>query len=267
MRSLLDEAAAHLSTAGDAFAFQLSEGYEGFDDPGTFLMFNRALKARVEAYLGNYPGTVSALQASFLDLDEDFGLGVYHSYGTGSGDVTNGLFQGADPQIVAHPTVWDDAPLKDNGDRDDRVLAKVQPLATPKSDPRGVTSDVRFIHYATLSAPTPIIRNEELVLLWAEAQWFTGNEGPALEALNEVRTRSGGLDAAAAPGDDGAFIDLLLEERRWSLLLEGHRWLDMRRFDRLDELPLDRASDVVPTAFPIPRNECIARDLNVPCGA
>jgi hypothetical protein len=220
----------------------------------------------VEVYRGNYSDAITALGASFLDLDGDFDLGAYYSYGTGSGDVTNGLFQGADPQIVAHPTVWEEAPLKPGGERDDRVLAKVEPLATAKSDPRGVTSDVRFIHYSTLSSPVPIIRNEELILLWAEAQWFTGGTGEAMAAINDVRTRSGGLDAVGTPGSDDAFVDLLLGERRWSLLLEGHRWLDMRRFDRLDELPLDRPSDMVPVAFPIPRNECIARDLSVPCG-
>ena len=263
---LLDEAAAHLGNAGSAFAFSLSDGYAGLDDPAGFLQVNRALKARVEVYRGNYSDAITALNASFLELDGDFDLGAYYSYGTGSGDVTNGLFQGADPQIVAHPTVWAEAPLKAGGERDDRVLAKVEPLTTPKSDPRGVTSDVRFIHYATLSSPVPIIRNEELILLWAEAQWFTGGTGEAMAAINDVRTRSGGLDAVGTPGSDDAFVDLLLGERRWSLLLEGHRWLDMRRFDRLDELPLDRPSDVVPTAFPIPRNECIARDLSVPCG-
>jgi len=263
---LLDEAAAHLNSAGGDFAFSLSDGYAGLDDPAGFLQFNRALKARVEVYRGNYSAAITALEASFLDLDGDFDIGAYYSYGTGSGDVTNGLFQGADPQIVAHPTVWDEAPLKAGGERDDRVLAKVEPLETPKSDPRGVTSDVRFIHYGSLSSPTPIIRNEELILLWAEAQWFTGGAGEAMAAINDVRTRSGGLDAVGTPGSDDAFVDLLLGERRWSLLLEGHRWLDMRRFDRLDELPLDRASDVVPTAFPIPRNECIARNLSVPCG-
>ena len=29
---------------------------------------------------------------------------------------------------------------------------------------------------------------------------------------------------------------------------------------------LDRAGDVVPDRFPIPRDECIARELAVPCG-
>lgn len=34
----------------------------------------------------------------------------------------------------------------------------------------------------------------------------------------------------------------------------------------LAELPRARTTGVVPTAFPIPRDECIAKNLTVPCG-
>ncbi len=263
--TLLEEARGHLASAGGSFAFA-TPGFSGFDTPGSFIEFNRALLARVETYRGNYGAASAALDQSFINMDGDLSTGPRYAYGTGSGDATNGLFQGADPQIVAHPTVWTDAPAKADGSMDDRVASKVQQLTTPKSDPRGVTSNIRFIHYSSLSSGIPIIRNEELVLLRAEASWFLGDMSGALDALNEIRTRSGGLEPLEMPGSDAEFIDALLEERRWSLLQEGgHRWLDMRRFGRLGDLPLDRASDQVPSAFPIPRNECIARGLNVPC--
>ena len=148
---------------------------------------------------------------------------------------------------------------------DDRVLAKLELLGTPKSA-SGVTSDVRFTHYPSLGSPIPVIRNEELILIQAEALWFDGDPVMAMTYLNEVRTRSGGLVALGMPADDTAFIDALLVERRYSLMLEGHRWIDMRRFGRLGTLPLDRVGDVVPDRFPIPRDECIARELSVPCG-
>lgn len=256
---LLNEAAAHLAAAGSSFPFSLSAGYAGFDDPDTFLEFNRALLARLEAYRGNYGAALTALGGSFHDRAGDLASGVFHVYGTGSGDATNGLFQGSDPQIVAHPSIATDAQAGD-----DR-LSKISTLATAKSDPRGVTSSIRFEHYGSLSAPTPIIRNEELVLLEAEALWFTGDQTGAMEALNEVRTRAGGLAPLGLPANDTEFIDALLYERQYSLLLEGHRWIDMRRFGRLGDLPRDRASDQVPSRFPIPRNECIARSLPVPC--
>lgn len=264
--ALLNDANTNLGSAGGSFAFQLSSGYAGFDDPASFQRFNRALLARLEVYRGNYGAALGALGQSFVSLGGDLSTGVFHTYGTGSGDVTNGLFQGSDPQIVAHSTVRDEAPRKGDGSLDDRVAAKTSVLSTPKSDPRGVTSDVRFTHYASLGASTPIIRNEELVLLQAEALWFTGDRSGAMDYLNDVRTRSGGLDALAQPANDADFVDALLNERRWSLLFEGgHRWLDMRRFGKLSELPRDRPSDQVPDKFPIPRNECIARSLSVPC--
>ena len=265
---LLDEAVTSLAAAGTQFAFGLSGGFDGFSDPASLTRFNRALKARLKVYRGDYASALSALSQSFVKLGGDLNQGVYYSYGTGSGDVTNGLFQGADPQIVGHPTVLTDAPHKGDGSLDDRVARKTSVLAAPKSDPRGVTSNVRFTHYPSLASSTPIIRNEELLLLQAEALWFTGAKGDAMTYLNDVRTRSGGMDALSAPATDAEFTDMLLGERRWSLLFEGgHRWLDMRRFGRLSELPLDRPGDVVPARFPIPRNECIARSLPVPCTA
>jgi hypothetical protein len=268
VEKLLDEAATSLAGAGTSFAFGLSSGFDGFSTPSSLIRFNRALKARLEVYRGDYAAAVSALSQSFVALGGDLNAGVYFTYGTGSGDVTNGLFQGADPQIVAHPSVLTDAPRKGDGSLDDRVARKTAVLETPKSDPRGVRSNVRFTHYPSLASATPVIRNEELLLLQAEALWFTGSKSEAMTYLNDVRTRSGGMEALPTPGSDEAFVDALLGERRWSLLFEGgHRWLDMRRFGRLSELPLDRPGDVVPERFPIPRNECIARSLPVPCSA
>ncbi len=263
--ALLGEASVHLAAAGGSFAFELP-GYGGFDTPATFDTFISALLARMEIYRGDYAAALTALTGSFVDMTGDFTIGPAYAYGTGSGDNLNGLFQGLDPQIVAHPTMWTDAPLKADLTMDDRALAKLELLGTPKSS-AGVTSNVRFIHYTSDASPIPIIRNEELILIQAEALWFTGDQAGAMMYLNEVRTRSGGLVALGMPASDTAFVDALLNERRWSLMLEGgHRWLDMRRFNRLGDLPLDRPTDVVPDRFPVPRDECIARNLAVPCG-
>lgn len=263
--ALLGEAQAHLTAAGSSFRFQLSAGFAGFDDPTSFMMFNRALLARVEVYRGNYGAALAALGASFIDVGGgNIDLGVYYSFGTGSGDATNGLFQGSDPQIVAHSSV-----LLDADPSDERVQRKTSVLATPKLDTRGVGTDTRWEHYPTLGSPVPIIRNEELILLQAEAKWFTGDEAGAISDLNYVRVNSGGLGALPAPaaGDNSGFIDMLLNERRWSLLFEGgHRWIDSRRFGRLGDLALDRPTDLIPSAFPIPRDECLARGIDGPCG-
>jgi hypothetical protein len=260
---LLDEADAHLAGGGAAFPFRLSSGFAGFDDPASFRRFNRALKARVEVYRGNHDAALAALDASFLDHNASLDLGVYHAFGAGSGDVTNGLFN---PQIVAHPSIRTDAETKPDGTLDDRVLRKTTVLDAALGG-QGVFSDIGITLYNGLDAPVPIIRNEELILLRAEALIGLGRIAEAADELNFIRVNSGGL----APRNDldaGNIVDELLHQRRFSLFFEGgHRWIDMRRHGRLDELPLARPTDRVPSAFPIPTPECLARGLTPPCGA
>ncbi len=141
---LLDEAQTHLGAAGAKFPFPLSRGFTGFDTPATFLKFNRALKARVEVYRGNFASALTALQASFLDDGpaSDLKLGVYHSFSTASGDITNGL---DDPLIYAHPSIKTDAEEKSPGVLDDRYTSKIK-MVTPKTL-QGVTSDLAFTIY------------------------------------------------------------------------------------------------------------------------
>ena len=58
---------------------------------------------------------------------------------------------------------------------------------------------------------------------------------------------------------DNDFLDELLYNRRLSLLFEGHRWIDMRRFGRLDQLTLDLPSHIVVQGLPLPQSECLER--------
>ncbi|MGH7449097.1 MAG: RagB/SusD family nutrient uptake outer membrane protein, partial [Longimicrobiales bacterium] len=111
----------------------------------------------------------------------------------------------------------------------------------------------------------PIIRNEELILLRAEANIALGNLPAALNDLNFVRVNSGGLRPLLLPLD--ATVTELLRQRRYSLLFEGgHRWIDVRRYNRLGDLPLDRPNHQRNAAFPIPEAECLARGLET-CAA
>ena len=51
-------------------------------------------------------------------------------------------------------------------------------------------------------------------------------------------------------------IDELLNQRRYSLFMEsGHRWFDMRRYDRLNQLPLDLPTHKVFDNFPKKQSE------------
>src|SRR5438067_4566426 len=84
---LLDDGAASLQSGGAKFPFPLSSGFAGFNTPATFLKANRALKARVEVYRGNFASALTALSQSFLDPAAQLTLGVYHAYRTGPGDL------------------------------------------------------------------------------------------------------------------------------------------------------------------------------------
>lgn len=268
--TLLDEAQGHLQNAsGSSFTFDLSSGFSNFNTPTAFLEFNRALKARVDVYMENYESALQALDASFLDTAAPLTMGAYHAFSTGSGDASNGLFgqsQGDAPNYVA-PQHWrENVEMKPNGEPDDRFQRKFREL--PNEQTRlGAVTDLTFTVYQSPSADIPIIRNEELILLRAEANIGLGNYDAAQEDLNFVRTNSGGL----APIEDlnaSNAIDHLLYERSYSLYLEGpHRWVDYRRYGRLDQLVRERDDHQVFSAFPIPTDECLARDQEVPCGA
>jgi hypothetical protein len=252
---LLDEARTHLLAGGTTFPFPLSSGFDGFDTPPTFVEFNRALKARVEVYRGNHAAALAALGESFITLDPGaLRLGVYHVFGTGSGDAVNELYDPSEqPDILAHPSLLADAQRRANGDLDLRVQQKLRTV--PAQTTRGITTDQAFSHYNSLTSPIPIIRNEELILLRAEANLALGNAGDARTDINFIRTNSGGL-----PTVGQATIDEILRQRRYSLMFEGgHRWIDLRRLNRLNDLPLDRSNHVRNSAFPVPEAECLAR--------
>lgn len=259
---LLDEAQSHLAQGGGRFPFPLSSGFSPFDTPATFQQFNRALKARVEVYRENYPAALTALEGSFIDPSAPLDLGAYHTFASTSGETPNTLSAAT---IRAHPSIVSDAQQQPSGELDRRLQEKVVEV-TPRSQ-LGLTSSLGFDIYPDADSPVPIITNEELILLRAEARWFTGDRAGALADLNLIRAEAGGLAAIPMPTSDAGFVTALLQERRYSLLFEGHRWIDLRRFDRLSELPLDLPSHTIQTSFPVPEAECLARGISGECGA
>jgi hypothetical protein len=254
---LLDEGAASLQLGGATFPFPLGSGFAGFDTPATFLRANRAIAARARLYHGDHAGALIALGDSFISADPTgprLDLGVYHAFGTGSGDQVDGL---TDPNLLAHPSIEPEAEPRANGQPDLRVARKLRPVMARTL--RMLTSDRAFTIYPNAREPVPIIRNEELILIRAEANIGTGQIAAAAADLNFIRTNSGGL----APRVDltaGNITDELLRQRRYSLLFEGgHRWIDLRRNGRLADLPLDRPDHHIHAAFPIPLEETDAR--------
>lgn len=255
--TLLDDAASDLQNAGSAFSFSLSSGFDGFNTPAGFLQFNRALRARVAAYRGNFDAVLTALDDSFIDENADLGLGVYHVYSTATNDQLNPVF--ADPNAgsgdswVAHPSWVTDAEASDQ-----RVDNKVV-LRDEEASLDGLSSNYGLFVYQSQAAPFPIIRNAELILLRAEALAQRNNAGDldaSEDDINVIRNAAG-LSNYSGPLTQNALIDEMLRQRRYELFFEGHRWIDMRRYDRLGQLPIDRAGDNVWESFPIPENENI----------
>jgi starch-binding outer membrane protein, SusD/RagB family len=92
------------------------------------------------------------------------------------------------------------------------------------------------------------------VLIYAEVQAQLGNTGNALTAINRIRNAAS-LGNYTGATDLNSLITEILKQRRYSLLGEGHRWIDVRRYDRLKELPIDRTGDDVWVQFPRPATE------------
>lgn len=259
--ALLDEARTHLQAGGSAFPFPLSSGFSNFNTPATFIEFNRALKARVDVYMGNYAAALQSLAGSFIDTDRSLDYGAYYDYGSGSGETENSL---GSATVRAHPSIVTDAQPRASGAPDLRAQEKIDTV-TSRSQ-LGLSSDLAFTLYPSADSPVPIITNEELILLRAEARWFEGDTAGAMSDLNFVRTEAGGLPPIVVPiTDDADFITALLYERRYSLLFEGHRWIDVRRFGRLGTLPTDLDNHTILERFLIPEAECLARGIQGDC--
>lgn len=127
----------------------------------------------------------------------------------------------------------------------------------------------------------PILRYADVLLLHAEALYFTGNEANARDFLTQIRNRSvqdgftvQDLNNAYQKSD---FIEELIEERSRELCFESWRRIDLARFNVFDQTIQSMSTDegfynrvVVPTIqnnwrpervwFPIPT---IQMDLNV----
>jgi len=273
----LDEGKTALVAAGTSFPFLLHSGFAGFDTPASFLKYNRALKARIEVIRGSTGCGATCYTAALTAIGESFATAVgsaaslaslnagpAHIYSSATGDILNAISFAQQGYRYAHASIATDAQKQADGvTLDDRVVRKVVALAVAVPHPNNISAAHRFLLYPTPSSSAPIIRNEELILLRAEANIATGNAAAALADINNIRAVSGKLAPVAT-----ANLDALVYEKRMSTLYEGQRWVDMRRWGRLAQLPLDRAGQFVARVMPIPQAECDARPTKpVGCNA
>lgn len=249
IRALLDDGLSDLASAGGSFPFTLSAAMDGFNDPASFSQFNRALDARIALYQGDNSGALSSLSSSFFDGAGDLLTGPGRFYSSAGGDFANNVFRVPDQAdaIIAHPSFVADADPADS--RLDKVL--LRPSGTLTLD--DLSGDFDVWVFRSLEDAIPYINNEELALIWAEAN-IGGNNSEAVNAINVIRNSAGLGDYQGGTSDAELLTEVLLQ-RRYSLFGLGHRWVDARRTNTLNTLPIDRVDDDVFPQFPRPVSE------------
>src|SRR3954469_1579808 len=113
--ALLDSAKTALN--GATVSFPLA-GFTGFSDAAGLTQVCNALAARIAVYQQRWSDALTDLNGSFFGLIKDLNLGVYHVFGTGSGDQLNPVFfpQNQNGEVrVAHPSYA--ANIEANDDR------------------------------------------------------------------------------------------------------------------------------------------------------
>ena len=286
--ALLDEANADLLAGGGAFPFTMAPGFVGFGTPADFAKFNRGFAAKVLVMRATFNGcatcwaqAITALNASFINPAGPMAAGVYFAYSSAAGEPTNPVTENNTiTRYWVHPSIVTGAQQRANGQPDLRLTTKTVLGSAQRvlNDLVGTYKPAMYnnpanLAQADLDADIPWLKNEELILLRAEARWHAGDKSGALADIDVVRTVSGGLPPTSltTSSSDDAFTTELLYNRLYSLMWEqGVRWIDARRYNRLAQLPVDRPAppngpDTKFSSMLVPAGECDARGLGVPC--
>jgi hypothetical protein len=258
IKSVLDQADQDLGAAGSgAFPLKLTPGFAAFNTIPNLRKVNKAILARLNAYRKDWQGILTALDGSFMDMGGNLNAGPAHPY-SGPPDAFNPLFYlpnaAVNTIIVVHPSMIDDATPGDL-----RVSRKFFKRNTPvvvTTDATPLSALYQDARWTTNTAPIPFIRNEELILLKAEAHANLGQTTEAVNAINVIRNAAAIGDYTGATTKD-ALINEILYQRRYSLWAEpwGHRWIDARRYNKLNEIPTSYDKGTIFKQFPHPQAE------------
>ncbi len=224
--------------AGTSFPFTFGSGFTGFNTVTTFKQFNRAVAARIAMYQSDWNGVLTNITGSFFNLAGSLAAGPKNIWSTAPNDLTNTLFVTPDnngqPYVVFNEVI---AAVEAGDTRFTGAAAKAMARTAPRSS--GVftsTHEVRM--FASNVSPSNIIKNEELILMYGEANAelnTVGSLAQAVIAINTIRTAYG-LPLYAGAVTKAALIDEVYIQRRFSLFFEGHRWFDMRRRNLLAQI-------------------------------
>jgi hypothetical protein len=236
--------------------------------------FNRGIKGKIDFYRGldRKNPTPALFATAITELTQglggaaagavppaDFGKGPWYVFVPGGSENTPNTI--SDVKIGLNPQVRDSIQAGDT--RASKIVARTDTLSG-----FGISTNITYVgavsSVANQARPLAILRDEELVLLRAQAYNEAGQLANAILDINDVRT-SYGL-APAAPIDKTSAINAILYEKRYSLLFEGAmRADDLREYGRMNAtyLKKETATDPFNAALPIPRAELNARGLTV----
>jgi starch-binding outer membrane protein, SusD/RagB family len=275
--SLLDSANADFAAAAPATEMPVTmpSGFTGFGRDysvvSNLIKFNRGLKGKIDFYRGLdrtspqpalFPTAIAELTEALGNAAPgavpaaDFSKGPYYVFVPGGSENTPNPI--ADSKIGLNPLVDDSVQAGDT--RASKIVPR-DPLAG-----FGISTNITFVGAEATTeneaAPLGILRDEELVLLRAQAEIEAGQLANAVLDINDVRTHYG--LAPVAPVGKTATINAVLYEKRYSLLFEGaQRFDDLREYGRLNSTFLrpETTTDPYNAALPIPRPELNIRGV------
>ena len=275
--ALLDSAFADLNAAGAStkLPFTLPTGFTGFgrdySKVSNIILLNRGLKGKVDFYRGldrtnPQPALFATAIAELTTAlgagagavpSSQFSVGPYYNFVPSGSEATAN--NRSDDKIGLNPLVKDSVLAGDT--RASKIVNRSATLSG-----FGVSTSVTYAgsvpSTANQSAPIGILRDEELVLLRAQAYFESGNFTSGYADLNSVHTAYGLAPYAVSTNLQTARSNVLYD-KRYSLLFEGpQRLVDLRAYGRLNNTYLrkETATDPFNAAFPIPRAEQDARN-------
>jgi hypothetical protein len=279
--ALLDSANTDLTgAAGTAkLPFTLPTGFTAFgrdySTVSNIQKFNRAVKGKVDVYrainrkspqtakatdaiaeltfaLGAGPGAVPASQ---------FSVGPYYKFVVGGSEATPNNI--SDSRLGLNNVVKDSILSTDT--RASKIITRSALSGQGLLFSHTTTCANCTATVANQERPLGILRDEELVLLRAQAYIEAGQLANATADLNSVHTAYGN-PAYATFTSKAQAISALLYDQRYSLLMEGpQRWVALREYGRLNGTYLRKETSTDPynAAFPLSRPELNARGVQV----
>ena len=275
--ALLDSANADFAAAGAAttLPFTLPGGWSSYGRDynvvSNLVLFNRGLKGKVDFYRAIDRGSPqpALLATAISELTQALGgaapgavsgsalqVGIYYRFDPVVDQISN---LRSDAKIAANPKIADSIPVTD------ARRAKIVTRSTLAG--QGLSSGYTFSFAVPSSAnqvaPIALLKDEELVLLRAQAEIEAGQLANALLDINAVHQTYDPTPVAPA-ATVAAYRAAVLYEKRFSLLFEGpQRLVDLRAYGYLNaaHFVAELSTDPYNNAFPIPRAELNARGL------